>query len=275
MNPRICPLPPTAILPQAASPEKVTQKYTVVHRGELLAKEKENRKSWEVAPPPPPPRDPGSSFCFPRKRLNSRNQGRGPARARYRFREVPGSLDTGLCPRCPLPPSATWVCAVWHQGGLGSVCTVWFDLLCLCFMGCGRTCPGSRSRTWDLWAKPGTKPAGSTTNPPEHRHPQACEPETSTWCWKPWSRGHVSLSVTAVGSGQMQARSKASAQLLKEEQGLWCRGKRAALGGEPYRGLQSYLLDPRGLQIKTTPTEHSEMGNWDEGTRHEAGDCFH
>lgn len=39
----VCPLPPTAVLPQAASPEKVTQKYTVTHRGELLAKAKEKR----------------------------------------------------------------------------------------------------------------------------------------------------------------------------------------------------------------------------------------
>ena len=39
----VCPLPPTAVLPQAASPEKVTQKNTVTHRGELLAKEKEKR----------------------------------------------------------------------------------------------------------------------------------------------------------------------------------------------------------------------------------------
>ena len=34
----VCPLPPTVILPQAASLEKVTQKYTVTHWGELLAK---------------------------------------------------------------------------------------------------------------------------------------------------------------------------------------------------------------------------------------------
>lgn len=32
------PLPPTLILPRAASLQKVTQKYTVTHRGELLAK---------------------------------------------------------------------------------------------------------------------------------------------------------------------------------------------------------------------------------------------
>lgn len=50
--------------------------------------------------------------------------------------------------------------------------------------------------------------------------------------------------------------------------------ERAALGGEPYEDLQSYLLGSRSLQIKTTPTEHSEMGNWEEGTRHEVGDCF-
>lgn len=37
----VCPLPPTAILPQAVSPERVTQSYTVTQRGELLAKEKE------------------------------------------------------------------------------------------------------------------------------------------------------------------------------------------------------------------------------------------
>lgn len=50
--------------------------------------------------------------------------------------------------------------------------------------------------------------------------------------------------------------------------------ERAALEGEPYEDLQSYLLGSRSLQIKTTPTEHSEMGNWEEGTRHEAGDFF-
>lgn len=117
-------------------------------------------------------------------------------------------------------------------------------------MGCGRTCPGSRSRTWDLWAKPGTKPAGSTTNPPEHRHPQACEPETGAWCWKPWSRGHVSHSVTAAGSGQMQARSKASAQLLKEEQGLWCQRKGQPWEVNPTRASRAISWTPEAYRSK-------------------------
>ena len=34
---------------------------------------------------------------------------------------------------------------------------------------------------------------------------------------------HTASQQQAAGSGQMQARSEASGQLLKEEQGLWCR----------------------------------------------------
>ena len=54
--------------------------------------------SWDGAPPPPPPRDPGSRCCFPRKRLNSRNQGRGPGQVGTGSERLQGAwiLDSAL-----------------------------------------------------------------------------------------------------------------------------------------------------------------------------------
>lgn len=246
-------------------------------QGRIISKRKRKTEELGSSPTPTPTQGSRKQFLLPQEETElSKSR---PWSSSGQVQVQRGAREPGYQTLSPV--STPTLCHmglwVWHQGGLGSVCTIWFDLLCLCFMGCGRTCPGSHSRTWDLWAKPGTKPTGSATNPPEHRHPQACEPETGAWCWKPWSRGHVSHSVTAAGSGQWADAGKEQGlgSALERRARVVVSEERAVLGDEPYRGLQSYLLDPRSLQIKTTPTEHSEMGNWEGGTRYEAGDCFH
>lgn len=61
---------------------------------------------------------------------------------------------------------------------------------------------------------------------------------------------HTASQQRAAGSGQMQARSEASGQLLKEEQGLWCRRREQPWEVNPTRTSRAISWAPEVYRSK-------------------------